>query len=223
VRTVHVLRKPLDSTTVDAILTSGVGGINVDFCRVGTSADVPSVSFVRGRDYPQSYTGEEPGWSRSRGGFAGDAVAWTPKGGRWPANLIFSHQEGCFQDGTRQVATGVAVRHNGAQGGFVYGSMGDKPVGTPDMTYSDENGKETIPAWSCAPGCPVAALDFQSRSLHSRGNKSSLGHGSGGVQGVTGWGAVRGDEPPRPELNDSGGASRFFKQFGGRARSSGQS
>jgi hypothetical protein len=217
VRSVHVLRKPLDSTTVDAILTSGVGGLNVNACRVaGTPRPPGTVS-----------TGVTPtGGGQSLVGSSRDRqieyCANLPSG-RWPANLIFSHQEGCFQDGTRQVTTGVAVRHNGAQGGFVYGSMGDKPVGTPDMSYSDENGKETIPAWSCAPGCPVAALDQQSGHLLGRGNKTSLGHGPGGVQGVTGWGAGRQDEPSRPELNDSGGASRFFKQFGGRAKSSGQS
>ena len=63
----------------------------------------------------------------------------------------------------------------------------------------------------CAPGCPVAALDAQSGILLGRGDRISLGHGSG--SGVTGWGKGRTDAPPRPELNDAGGASRFFKQF----------
>jgi hypothetical protein len=83
---------------------------------------------------------------------------------------------------------------------------------------ADPDGTETVAAWVCVEGCPVAALDAQSGFLVARGNKTSMGHGPGSGSGVTGWGKGRADAPPRPDLNDGGGgASRFFKQVGGRS------
>lgn len=53
--------------------------------------------------------------------------------------------------------------------------------------YADEDGTETVEAWDCAPGCPVAALDAQTGVLKS------------------GFMAAPNNTP-----GDSGGASRFF-------------
>ena len=66
--------------------------------------------------------------------------------------------------------------------------------------------EETVAAWTCAPGCPVAGLDQQSGVLSPQGSpkrvdtrdSSFLGTGFGGD--VTTF------------YGDTGGASRFFKQ-----------
>ena len=68
--------------------------------------------------------------------------------------------------------------------------------------------------WICARGCPKMALDEQSGILMGRGDVTSLGHGVNTI-GLLAEGIGRADKPPRPDLNDSGGASRFFKQVGG--------
>jgi DNA modification methylase len=81
----------------------------------------------------------------------------------------------------------------------------------PPAGYVDADGTETIEAWNCAPGCPVAELDAQSERLVS-GPESDKGHrrnadadaqrnAYGGFKGQTATGVLYGD---------SGGASRFF-------------
>jgi hypothetical protein len=66
---------------------------------------------------------------------------------------------------------------------------------------------EEVPAYKCAPGCPVDDLDTQSGFLHARGNRKST-VGGGGMYGH-----------PTIEYDggsgDAGGASRYFKQVGG--------
>jgi hypothetical protein len=72
--------------------------------------------------------------------------------------------------------------------------------------YHDANGNETVAAFSCAPNCPVAALDAQAGERKSGGspdNKTVYQKGSLGIYG---------DFPAMPtnSISDSGGASRFF-------------
>jgi hypothetical protein len=79
--------------------------------------------------------------------------------------------------------------------------------------HSDADGLETIPAWQCSIECCVLAMDRQSGVLTSGTGavkrKSSKGHQTPSI----------GTES-RPEgtlmlsYGDSGGASRFFPQFG---------
>jgi hypothetical protein len=76
--------------------------------------------------------------------------------------------------------------------------------------YAEADGTETVPAYECAPGCPVAALDAQSgvltsgtKSPHHARNVPRLG--KGGV-----YGADEGTQAPREWAGDTGGASRFF-------------
>ena len=79
--------------------------------------------------------------------------------------------------------------------------------------YGDADGTETVAAWSCAEGCPVAALDEQSGVLRARGNQTPTKRGSGGIF----W-AGNGNGVDPVDSGDTGGASRFFKQFVGTLR-----
>jgi hypothetical protein len=91
--------------------------------------------------------------------------------GRWPANTIFTHGDDCVFVGRRKVATGTAVNRN-RKPGTMNSWMKRKSQSGPDKGYGTD-GKETIDAWRCGPGCPVATLDTQSGD---RG-KSSGGRG----------------------------------------------
>jgi len=73
-------------------------------------------------------------------------------------------------------------------------------------------GLETIPAWSCEPGCPVTDLDAQSGITTSTGGQFSGGNAFGQDSGWNKTNVYR-KEIERPD--DTGGASRFFKQVGG--------
>ena len=210
-KAIHVLRKPCSESTVAAnVLKHGTGALNIDATRIGTAADVPSVHAVRQADEMTKY-----GKDLRR---EGDVVAWEPKGGRWPANVILTHAPGCVQAGVRKVKSFKLKFASEGQGigskNGIYSPKGARPAGV-ELGYADADGTETVAAYDCAPGCPVAALDAQSGVLHARGNQTPTKRGSGGIFWV---GNGNGVDPPRPELNDTGGASRFFKQFGGTLR-----
>lgn len=193
-RVVHVLRKPLSEGTVAAnTLRHGTGGINIDASRVGTHGEVLSCSIA---DPYHAKDGTQRTWNptTTRGAERSQHSA-----GRWPANVILQHPDGCRRTGTRP-AEGYQInrftdgaRHFGGAAGHAYEGM------------AMEGGVETV--WVCAPGCPAVVLDEQSGVLRARGN---LGV-SGGGGGMYGHGETTNDFG----FGDVGGASRFFKQVGG--------
>ena len=137
--------------------------------------------------------------------------------GRWPANMILQHKPGCQRVGTRKVKgiTGTAAgRMKGSPEGTTYGLRrrdgesrwsGGTGAGSA-CGYADPDGKETIAAWQCAPGCPVTELDGQSGPARSAGLYPSDSKG-------TGYSVTYGkDRTQGPLYADKGGASRFFKQ-----------
>lgn len=84
-------------------------------------------------------------------------------GGRWPANLIFEHHPTCQLLGTKKVSGGPWGRKKStSHAPSCYQSNLTRPID--NSQYTDEEGLETVDAWHCTPGCPVAALDDQSVS-----------------------------------------------------------
>ena len=73
-----IARKPLEGTVAQNVLAHGVGGINIDGCRVGNTKDVPA---TMPRD--RSGHGRYGAYKVHTGGAGQD-----PNVGRWPANLI---------------------------------------------------------------------------------------------------------------------------------------
>jgi site-specific DNA-methyltransferase (adenine-specific) len=138
-------RKPLSEPNVARnVQVHGTGALNVDGCRVrnGLPEAAPHLAVVGEHRDPA---------------------------GRWPANLTLSHGPGCVPVGMRRVPTGTAVRRRGVAGGHVYSeTRWAHAPGTPDMTYGDGDGLETVEAWECEAGCPVAELDRQSGIAGSR-------------------------------------------------------
>lgn len=195
-RVAFLFRVPLAEATVAAqVLKTGTGALHIEACRVSTTDSynrAPASSGFSGID----------GYARGMGRMSDSANV-----GRWPTNALLVHGPGCRQEGTRQVRTGMAVRHRGVESGGYGGDLGRLPVGTADLGYGGEDGKGTVAAWACELGCPVATLDGQSGSLHARGNRAET-TGGGGMFGHDvipyEWGA-----------GDAGGASRFFPQFVG--------
>jgi hypothetical protein len=73
-------RKPLDGTVADNVLKHGVGGINIDGCRVGDE-EISTHNAPKG-----TFAGGESG----RGS---DTESYTSHTGRFPANVILSYNE----------------------------------------------------------------------------------------------------------------------------------
>lgn len=193
-------RKPLSEKTVAAnVLKHGTGALNIDGCRIGTEIrynSPASTNRVQTMGRPE-HSGS--GWNDD---FPGTTVQ-----GRFPANLVLSHNHDCEQVGTKQVkatAPGGKPTRGRPNDGDIYGD--GKTNGAVD--YGNADGTETVPAWRCTEGCAVAALDRQSGTTKSTGGRpKSLGaFGKNGRYGNA-EGALTANAGG---LGDSGGASRFF-------------
>ncbi len=124
--------------------------------------------------------------------------------GRWPANLVLVHLPSCQLAGTKKVASTPAhpVISKAPREGFQMTQKGEV------VNYGDANGEETVDAWVCGEGCPVAAFDQQAGPLSSgfmAAGQEKEGNGYHGGLGKTVSNDTHGDE---------GGASRFFLQAG---------
>jgi hypothetical protein len=192
---VHVLRKPCAEPTVAAnVLRYGTGAVNVDATRI-------------------SATDPFGGGSKGSGGFAAGYASdgWQPGSalGRWPANMILQHLDGCVQEGAKKVRPGngsgrTGVGANGFRTTYVNGERkGAGFIGS----FVGEDGTETVVAWVCAPGCPAAGIDQQSGDL-----PVSRGGGNGYACSIFGTDTSPNREKGVVGFGDSGGASRFFKQ-----------
>jgi site-specific DNA-methyltransferase (adenine-specific) len=142
---VVVARKPLIGTVAQNVERFGVGGLNIDGCRVATDD-----SLGGGAEKSVAIEGKGEGWQRpwmrDEGAVEAHAarvranVEKAETQGRWPANLVLDEQAGAMLDAqSGEGKSGVAVRHNGVAGGEI-GPPGAKAVGTPDMGYGDTGG-----------------------------------------------------------------------------------
>jgi hypothetical protein len=206
VRVLHVLRKPLSEGTVAAnTLKHGTGGMNINASRIASPGERI----------------ETTGQGRGENGFAANAVYGNYRGGfethqtegqklgRWPANVILQHLDGCRCAGVKRV-----VNRSGKASGPTKDALGD---GVRYGTANGERGKvpfyggdETVANWICESGCPVARLDAESLvgGMHSAGSSRSAKREAG----KTGMFPMDGDGH---RFGDKGGASRFYKQVGG--------
>lgn len=206
---VTVARRPLSEANVASnVLLHGTGPMNIEACRIAHDAATASEASDPSRVQRQGAEGVGAvGNAFGAGGLVGSVIATYKPSGRWPANLLLGHLEGCRQEGTTTVksnghypaarpagSTQYTTGHGG-QSGLVEHHMGD----------------EAVPAWLCAPGCPVADLDAQSGDVPTG---SWVRH----TDGPHPFGNAVGS--PHEKWMDVaeplGGASRYFKQFGGR-------
>ena len=147
-RIFHVLRKPLSEGTVASnVLKHGTGGINIDASRVGTE----QIPINRLEVWSGFGRKERPAY-----------VATTGEG-RWPANAILQHLDGCRCVGVKRVRAITGGMKPGSTGAFgKHGVYGTAEGLQNKVEHGDAEGKETVANWICEPGCPVPRLDEQS-------------------------------------------------------------
>jgi len=100
-RVIHVLRKPLSEGTVAAnTLKHGTGGLNIDASRIASDGSHIVTGVVRrGKDNlmaDRSGIGDGPGMYAAGSSYVPSDAQ---KLGRWPANVILQHLDGCRCDG----------------------------------------------------------------------------------------------------------------------------
>jgi DNA modification methylase len=199
-----VARKPLSGTVAQNVLEHGTGALNIDGCRLD---GIPGGDPERFQSMLGSHIYAQDKWTKEN--MRGRTMDQTR--GRWPANVALSHLPECEQVGERNVKTSDPRRADGSVNAAwgtkgIYGGASSEGMEKPRYT---EDGTETVPAYSCAPGCPVAALDEQSGDLSSsraNGNPNNPKHGQQHVKSSYGWGY----ESESVDYRDRGGASRFF-------------
>jgi len=183
--------KPLDGTFEHNVRKWGTGAINVDACRVGT------IGGTHKFDAPKDSSVGVFGDGLNGGGGKGREI----DAGRWPANLILSHAEGCQRVGVRKVK--VAPPWNDNRPPSLFTGAETSPV-----HHTDGDGFETVDDYRCVEGCPVGMLDGQSGVSGPSGRPNSYGN----VYRNTGFGDFGHSEYHNLHL-DSGGASRYFTTF----------
>lgn len=130
-------RKPLSGKGYENVLEHGTGALNIDSSRIGS----------------------DPGWSYPNGpggntfhGVERREGAIESSQGRWPANVLFCHNEDCELVGYRS-GKGYAINTF---------DEGAKPFGDAvGAKYSTQNKTEIVEEWKCTEACPVKELEAQ--------------------------------------------------------------
>jgi hypothetical protein len=190
-------RKPLAGTVAENVVAWGTGGINVDACRVTGPAS------VGGSTSGETALGQGSGWNAHEN--RPTAIDRSMAMGRFPPNLVLCHHPDCRPCGERQVKGSNFDRYGRPHRstGNVYGDHQPSEF----KGYADVDGLETVTAWQCVAGCPVAELDRQSGD-----GKDGVAGKRSGIAHVTLHGLGATDEP-WGGYGGQGGASRFFPQF----------
>ncbi len=124
-----VARKPCEGSCLDNVMRYGVGGLNIDGCRVGDE-------FIKGGTMPVMGTGETG--VCNFGTIGAERIEGADHCGRYPANVILTYDDTDFDEvcgGMPETKSGIAVRHN--SGGNTFGGNNKKPQ-MDDLGYFDE-------------------------------------------------------------------------------------
>ena len=149
---ITLLRKPLEGSVAENTLKHGCGSINIDATRVSFGDESINFEAVNRQQSEPS-----PGWS-GHVAQVGTTIQMYKEKGRWPANFILTHKEGCELKGTRKIKEGV---HNSDKGGTER-EVGLYKDGLKKRAKDHHQGQETVADWLCVEGCPVKELDQQS-------------------------------------------------------------
>ena len=197
---ITILRKPLEGSVADNVLKHGCGALNIDASRISTSDNLNGGAYAESAS--ERHDGKE-NWRYERG----KAGEYEQPKGRWPANFILMHKEGCELKGTKKVKSNGHWTQKANIGKFYEGGWNHQEIDEGNK-MSDEDGKEAVADWACVEGCPVQSLDAQTGILRSGKDVNPT---TSKVSGF--FGQTDNYYSAKSNYGDSGGASRFFKQF----------
>jgi site-specific DNA-methyltransferase (adenine-specific) len=157
------MRKPFSGTLADQIVQTGTGGINIDGTRV-KHANAKDLEQHRAMVSALKAKGGSLGnsWKNSSDLSGANDVK---EGGRWPANAVLTHAEGCTQTGTAKVDAPIINRFDDGMKPFGHGAG----HAYTSMKTGDAEGKEEVALYACVEGCPVATMNAQSASAKDAG------------------------------------------------------
>jgi len=193
-----VAMKPIEGTFAENALKHRVAGINIDECRIGTFTSSTPSGYDR-LNAKQAKLGYRP--SEYQKGIPDLPTS----SGRFPANVILGHSEGCQCVGTKKVKSRKSEFPEKDEGRIDKSQWRFRPTSATSRGYAE--GKETIEEWKCVEGCPVKAMDIQSGITTTKRIEKPSDCG-----GNTWGGTIQTHRGARGH-SDTGGASRFFKQI----------
>lgn len=154
-----LVSKPIEGTYADNALTYGVGGLNIDACRVPRGGDGTS-NHARGSES-----------AKSKGIYGDSRAQETHKTagqllGGFPSHLILQHNDACVLVGTKTVAANGSIAAGTAAAASrrtdtatVYGAdLSERGEWKP---YGNGDGTETVEEYACVDGCPIAEMNRQ--------------------------------------------------------------
>ena len=167
--TILVFRKPLEESTVMAqTLVTGTGALNIDATRIGYQTRTNS-------------SGPRKERSTMVKGMVSVTETVIHAHGRWPANVLLVHSDGCKVVGVKKVPAPVINRFDDGMKPFGDGA-GHSYTST---QTGDADGMEEIQVYECEDGCPVKLLDEQSGITTSGAMKREVSAYEG--ESVTGF------------------------------------
>jgi len=158
---VLLARKPLIGTVAANVLEHGTGGLNIDASRIAapgeeikTHSRSPEASAKENRPVYGEYGPQETHQTEGQ------------QLGRWPANVMLQHLEGCRCDGVKRVGAGEGS-FVGEGGEVCEAHEGYTRPNSSSYTHKQPGhrktfGEEAVANWVCEPGCPVDQLDTMS-------------------------------------------------------------
>ena len=126
---VILARKPLVGTVASNVLAHGVGGLNIDGCRIGTGEDKTS-------------GGHKRGVSALHGGEITHRTPVDFSKGRWPANVVLDEEAAAMLDaqtGERKTSAPGSVFRRTQKAANIYGDH-CADVGREQVAYGDSGG-----------------------------------------------------------------------------------
>lgn len=200
-------RKPISEKTIAKNIRKwGVGGLNIDGCRVGyenggSVASNPSLrKFINGGNGGKIISHEE-----------NRRVIIPDNNGRFPANVILSHHPECTYIGLKEIKAITGGTGEASRGGMVkkgkYGNYSLTQIGSNAGGLGNDEGKELTEEWICHPACPVCIMNKQSGPAGAQGmvKKGYEGFSNGKYSDFN----YKGDDG-KSFRNDEGGSARFF-------------
>lgn len=190
-------RKYIDGTFAANALEWGCGGLAIDENRLGG---------VERFNTPAGNNGRTPASNApiNVSGYEGQTVV-----GRWPTNLVLTHDSECRSVGRRKsnekavhtVSTGEPISKNVAMGGPNYGRS---------VVGSSHRPDEEV--FECVEGCPVRMMDEQSgnRKGMSGGGKHRDSYEGGMFGGIDSRNTARSDEGGAAAAASDSGAPCFL-------------